>query len=818
MTVRVLRPAILAAVTAFLCVATSTSSAAVSAPSGLHGFLLRADEPATTTFHRTPSFAWNPVPGARKYQFQLATSNTFRDNGILYSNSTLRTPVSAPTLTLPWITGSPHALYARVRAILDTDTTPWSAPFGFDITPPDPPTPLPSYPGVLRWTPTDGADEYEIWLVDAGKHEFVRTNVLDEREFYTFHQTAQWTSTIHWRIRAWRSDEIKQRLNGIPVASTGAWSPVYTSTNPAVSSGPISLTGTVSDVFSDGSPTSPAHSMTPAFMWSGNKTLSGATADLFRVEVFTDGQCLNRVWTGAVVGSPAWAPRLGGTLALPTDGTSLVAATTAYLGDGSETTDYSFDGYKLSPDPIEQQSQATPTTTIPGDLPAAPGTQAPTDGTTDPSATGGSESIQVTGNLGPPVSLWDTNWPASGYYWTVIPVAAVSSGGGSSSVAVPGVPKGATSIPVLDTSGFHIGDTIVIGVGATADTTTIAALGAGALTVSTPTNAAHAVGDLVVRAGSTLQYVDAELPQDVCAAGRVQRVGIASQPSLTSAQTPFVTGLSSTGRLTSAVRTSTFYGSPLVAWTPAYNADLYEIQYSKAKYPFTAEIDPRSTVRGYLTFDTSDVLPLTSGTWYYRVRGIDFSLPTGVQQMSWSDPQKIVVSPPTFKVAGSTGNTFKVVGSGSTAKKAAAATYYDLGSFSLRMPAGWKRIAVSGVPFGASTRSSGGYVTKLGVGQNPGRGNLTLTQWKDVLVAEARAKGAVGTIQSAILSEPGGTAVYVAFEAKNQQGAKGRPSTVVEYNFDAGAASYRLLYETLTSLEPQYRATFTRIARSFRHK
>jgi hypothetical protein len=55
-------------------------------------------------------------------------------------------------------------------------------------------------------------------------------------------------------------------------------------------------------------------------------------------------------------------------------------------------------------------------------------------------------------------------------------------------------------------------------------------------------------------------------------------------------------------------------------------------------------------VRGFLTFDTSDVLPLTSGTWYYRVRGIDFSLPTGVQQMYWSDPQKLVVSPPRFTV------------------------------------------------------------------------------------------------------------------------------------------------------------------------
>jgi len=307
------------------------------------------------------------------------------------------------------------------------------------------------------------------------------------------------------------------------------------------------------------------------------------------------------------------------------------------------------------------------------------------------------------------------------------------------------------------------------------------------------------------------------VPQDVCAAGRVQRVGIESQPSLTSAQTPFATGLSSTGRLTSAVTNSKFYGSPLVAWTPAYNADLYEIQYSKTSYPFKAEIDPRSTVRGFLTFDTSDVLPLTSGTWYYRVRGIDFSLPTGVQQMSWSDPQKLVVSPPTFKVTGSAGNTFKVVGDGSASKTAATA-YYNLGSFSLRMPAGWKRISISGLPFGASTRSSSGYVTKLGVGQNRGRGTLTLGRWKDALVAEARIKGAVGTIQSAIVSEPGGTAVYVAFEAKNQQGAKGRLSTIVEYNFDAGAVSYRLLYDTLTSLEPHYRATFTKIARSFRHK
>src|SRR5438034_7759082 len=125
MTVRFLRIASLLAVAAFAATAT-TSSAGVPVPTGLHGFLLRADEPKTDSFRRTPSFAWNPVPGAKTYQFQLATSSTFRDNGILYSDSTLKSPVAAPTLTLPWITGSPHALYARVRGVLDSTTSPWS--------------------------------------------------------------------------------------------------------------------------------------------------------------------------------------------------------------------------------------------------------------------------------------------------------------------------------------------------------------------------------------------------------------------------------------------------------------------------------------------------------------------------------------------------------------------------------------------------------------------------------------------------------------------------------------------------------------------
>jgi hypothetical protein len=647
MTVRSARIASLLALAVFAATAT-TSSAALSSPSGLHGFLLRADESARTSFTRTPSFAWNPVPGARTYQFQLSLSSTFRDNGIVYNDGTLRTPVSAPTLTLPWIS---DAIYARVRADLGTDSTPWSAPFRFDVTPPSPPSPLPSYPGVLRWTPTEGADGYQVWLIDIGKMEFVRTNVMDEREFYTFHQGQQWTGTVRWRVRAVRGDQFKQRVNGLPVAQTAAWSSIYSSSNAPLTTGPIKLIGTVSDVFSNGGPSSPAHEMTPAFLWKGNQTSYGATVELYRVEVFTDRQCLNRVYTGAVVGSPAWAPRLNGTLSLPQDAAGLTSARGGYLGDGKELSSYTFDGDKLAP--AEQQPQATPTTSVPGDVPAFPGTSAP-GATADPTSAGasGGSSISVTGNLGPPVSLWDVDWPDNGYYWTVMPVAVAGAGSGTT-IAAPGAAKGTTTIPVLDTTGFVVGDTISIGTKPNIDSGTITAVGSGDITISTATTLVHGIGDPVVLAGGSLQYVDAELAQDICAnpATPPQRLGISSEPSLTSAQSPFATGLSSTGRLTSAAHTSKFYGSPLIAWTPAFNADIYEVQYSKTAYPFKPEIDPRSKVKGFLTFSTSDVLPLAAGTWYYRVRGIDYNLPTGVQQMSWSDPEKLVVAPPTFKIA-----------------------------------------------------------------------------------------------------------------------------------------------------------------------
>jgi hypothetical protein len=96
-----------------------------------------------------------------------------------------------------------------------------------------------------------------------------------------------------------------------------------------------------------------------------------------------------------------------------------------------------------------------------------------------------------------------------------------------------------------------------------------------------------------------------------------------------------------------------------------------------------------------------------------------------------------------------------------------------------------------------------------------GRGSLSLTAWADALAASARLRGAVGTVAQRVVSLPGGNAVYLAFAAKD---TKGRLAELVEYFFDAGATAYGMGFETLSSLVPQYRASFTKIAQSFRAK
>jgi len=790
------------------------AGAAPAAPTGLHGFLLRADEaaPAGNSCPRTPAFGWDPVPGATGYEFQLSTTRTFNDgdssadNAVFYDTNSLTSPVAAPPLVLPWITGSPHALYARVRATTATGVTSWSDEYGFDVEPDTPPKPLSTQgaPGVLRWTTLPGADAYQVWLLDVpagnvpggGKIVKTRTNVLDEREFYTFHGSQQWIGSVRWRVRAVRSIEGGTPANRFPVTTYSTWSPIYTSTNPQLATGALQLNNTISDVVENGTPshTQPAHKLMPAFTWSGDtvKLPNGTpvTTELFRVEVFSDRQCLNMVYAGPVVGGQSWAPRaFGGSNQLPS-AASLAAARSSFPTDGGQTPTPTFDGDAVGS--VEDLPPASATSTAPPDaIPsgASPAVTSPPDAATFPPLAG-------TPTVGAPVDLWDTRWPDSGYYWAVMPVGpALAAANGS--VAAPGASKGSTIVPVADTTRFVPNEVVTIGVAPNTDTATVVSVGNGLLTLSAALNTGHSPGEPIVVLGGGGSWADVMLPQDLCAAPNPapHELGIWSEPTASSPDAPFVSGLSSDGKLISADADSKFYGRPLVAWAPALRAEKYEVEWSKTDKPFVA-------AGNILTTATAAVLPIGVGQWYYRIRGFSYNLPTGAQQMAWSDVQSLIIAAPAFKIDTSKKDTFKVVG-GSSAKKTSTAlltrTVQGIG-FNFKVPKTWHTTkAISG-----------------GTGIGPGNG-ITTTTLKvadpDYLkeaasYAQTVAKrGWTPAVKSVSLDA--GNAKLVAATVKNKNGTT---TTDLLYFIEGDGATYVLVFQAPPKLYKANLSLFGKIA------
>ena len=324
-----------------------------------------------------PSPARRPSPGI-PFPARSATSFSSRRArpsaraGSSTRRAALTSPVAAPTVMLPWITGNPHALFARVRGITASATTPWSTPFGFDMV-----------PGSRRnrCRASRGCC--------AGRRSKARTATRSGSSTSTTRRPrwkpsspTSWTSAsstpftarpagpaVRWRIRALRTDRtdnnMQTRQNGLPAVGYGPWSPVYNSTNPPYVGGPIKLGHTVSDVVSAGDAGSPAHRLMPAFTFSGDQAERrhecGALPRL----------CLH----GPAMPQPCLCkrrdrqPRLRAapvrtTLAARLAG-STARGTCRYLSDGSEPDSYTFDGLKVQS--TELKSAATPTTAVPAD-------------------------------------------------------------------------------------------------------------------------------------------------------------------------------------------------------------------------------------------------------------------------------------------------------------------------------------------------------------------------------------------------------------------------------------------------------------------
>jgi hypothetical protein len=370
--------------------------APTSAPVGLHAFLLRPDETPQKYYPRTPSFAWTPVAAqGGTYTFELSTSRSFNDASVLFNYTKVAIPALAIPHQLPWMTGLPFALWAHVRwESKDGKTvTPWSAPFGFNMrwTDSDYPQQLPAPEGLIRWKPIEGATRYEVLYPDLnGTKSFqTTTNVADEREWFTFHETLATTAwaSVHWRVRAIRYIDDKDLLkNGLPRASFGPWSATFTTVNAPLKLGVLSPSDTVSDSWDKKGQ--------PAVAALGN--IGSVGSSLYRVYVFTDDHCVNQVFTGSIVGSPAFAPRtIGGPITLP-QGQKTLADWTGppYLMNwgGEEGNAFDATGKKVIPNEV-----ATKT--------AAAGSAADAS-----------------------VDLWDSGWPNGRYYWTVVPVEVTTLG------------------------------------------------------------------------------------------------------------------------------------------------------------------------------------------------------------------------------------------------------------------------------------------------------------------------------------------------------------------------------------------------------
>jgi len=557
---------------ALACAVTTVASGsaargpALPAPGGLKTFAHHLGERSTQSstgvpvYSRTPSFAWAPVRAATHYEFELSTSARFlAGNGLVWSSRTLATPATAIPLSLPWITGQPASLYWRVRAVGGNGVSAWSKAKPFTMRWTNLPTEwrpkrntAANRPGYVRWHPVEGATAYQVWFVGIPKVITTVTNVADLREYYTLRDPA-WAGVARWRVRAVRAVYGRSK-NTLPAVSYGPWTPVYewaNAANPLLNGKDVEPVAAISNSDRASTPGRAAlHNLMPVVLFKGNGNTS---AGLHRVYVFSDSDCVNVVYRGAIVGGPAYAPRASGPLALPT-GLADADDAREFLKDGEEGETFTLD-----------MAAVTTTESASGN-----------DGAAEAGASGGSSAKpggSLTSRLAK-VDLWDRDFPKGRYYVAVVPVE------------------------LTDDDGRY-------------------------------------------------QYQDTELAQDVCQGSRAARPRMLSfgKEGVGARPVSKATGLSPGGRLLSAASgVRQFYGPPLVTWEPAPAAVAYDVEWSRSSYPWRAAGSRRTPA-------TSVMLPLTPGTWWYRVRGINESLP-GNQKMSWSKHVRIQIKSPTFSVVG----------------------------------------------------------------------------------------------------------------------------------------------------------------------
>ncbi len=82
----------------------------------------------------------------------------------------------------------------------------------------------------------------------------------------------------------------------------------------------------------------------PSLSYGGSASREGTARELYRVYISTDVDCVNIVYRGSIVGSPAWAPRSTGALVLPANLLELGKARDGYIiRDGKQGKTFAMD-------------------------------------------------------------------------------------------------------------------------------------------------------------------------------------------------------------------------------------------------------------------------------------------------------------------------------------------------------------------------------------------------------------------------------------------------------------------------------------------
>lgn len=583
-------------------------------PQDLHGFLLRENDARkrTHTFPRTPAFAWTHVEGARRYEFQLSTGKRFADNAIVWSSKP-RAAVATIPITLPWVTGAKYSWFARVRALVDGEPGPWSKTFGFNLRPPAVPRSLSSgvnpVPGMVRWTPVPGATAYEvIFLYDQGRAKSKRirtaTTAADLRELYTFHNWYPSTQPVFWRVRAIR-EVVGKTKNALPSVSFGPWSPRFRTIEPAFNSGTLVPLASISrarktDVVSaspTGAPGKGPHGLVPGFSFTGATGPFG--------EAYGECQIIQQL---AGITCPLYH------VYVYTDNTcsnrvhvSDLVGSPAYVPRLSPPLSLPTDGKGLAAAAglfLDDGSEGPDVYTA-GDEPVTP-TGVETDTHSEDSTTdGASEDSDAEAEENAASEDADSSKTAS--------AKQIRTSSGQFDLRRNGLWD-------LDWPSARYVWTVVPAV--------------PQIVADDPSNPTE--GKVI--------YKDVVFPEDMCAQGHGFGFGKTSDVVTTSESgVPFASGLSPAGKIVSAKSTvPSFFQRVVVAWKPAIGATKYEIQFSKKKNAW-------KTQKRKFTPGTQVQVQLGSGKWFYRVRGLDLSLP-GNPGLSWSEPVQLKMVAPTFSI------------------------------------------------------------------------------------------------------------------------------------------------------------------------